>query len=412
MLANNDINPFLFLSKFLYKHILIIHKLLFKIINCHSFFSFQHQVIKIDEMSLSADKGLDLDITIQQRCKCTEHHIFKESELCNMQGDFSCGSCSCYEGYSGRSCKCNLKDHNSYTELENECRLPTNDTDIHSPICSDRGYCDCGECFCNKGYAGQYCECLQCPIIDGKICGGSDRATCNCGTCICDNGWSGEDCSCTANKDTCIAPHNSEICSGNGDCKCGTCDCSTNFHGDFCEREHGLEASAMCSYYESCVRCMILRKQQKDCANLSDICRDSYNQEFIAEFFTDISDDEVKCIIRLPTGDDEQCDHQYTYRIDHIRQSQIKIVFNECKRIGTAFFALGLVITTILLGLVVVVVLKATWVIQDRREYAQFVKNREKENSFNMSPIYKSPITTYKVPQYIDNEYTDTIRSS
>lgn len=155
---------------------------------------------------------------------------------------------------------------------------------------------------------------------------------------------------------------------------------------------------------------MILRKQQLKCDNISDICRSADNREYIAEFFNDISDANVTCIIRIPTEDDERCEHRYTYRIDHIKQTQIRIVLSPCKPIGVAFFALGIFLLTVFLGLVVIVVMKVTWTIKDRREYARFEEDKRKTTNYNMSPIYKSPITTYNVPRRVDDETETEIR--
>lgn len=186
------------------------------------FRSFQHQTIKIEELSLSA-VGLDMDLTLQEICDCSAHHSIMDSDICNNQGNFTCGKCTCNDEWSGRTCNCNLKDYDSIIELTNSCRLPSNDTEYSNsgPICSDRGDCVCGECFCNQGYIGNHCECLQCPIINGKVCGGNNGATCDCGKCVCDDGWTGDDCNCPTTTDTCLAPHNEEICSGEGECKCG-----------------------------------------------------------------------------------------------------------------------------------------------------------------------------------------------
>lgn len=140
-----------------------------------------------------------------------------------MKGDLICGTCKCHEGWSGKTCKCNIQDYDSYNELSNSCRQPSNDTDnmYGGLICSDRGDCICGECFCNRGYTGAHCECLECQIINDKVCGGNNGARCECGVCVCDDGWTGDDCNCSTSIDLCLAPHNSEICSGKGECKCG-----------------------------------------------------------------------------------------------------------------------------------------------------------------------------------------------
>lgn len=59
------------------------------------------------------------------------------------------------------------------------------------------GVCDCGECHCESGWTGQYCNCSSstesCMSDDGVLC--SDRGRCQCGHCVCSvPGASGDKC--------------------------------------------------------------------------------------------------------------------------------------------------------------------------------------------------------------------------
>ncbi|XP_015585793.1 integrin beta-PS, partial [Cephus cinctus] len=82
---------------------------------------------------------------------------------------------------------------------------------------------------------------LQC----GCDCGTAINSKCinginECGICKCDFGWSGETCNCnenswTGNKQQCIYPGETEICSGRGECICGECSCDPGYSGLFCE---------------------------------------------------------------------------------------------------------------------------------------------------------------------------------
>lgn len=59
------------------------------------------------------------------------------------------------------------------------------------------GVCDCGECHCESGWEGHYCNCSTsteaCTSEDGALCSG--RGRCECGHCVCSvPGASGDRC--------------------------------------------------------------------------------------------------------------------------------------------------------------------------------------------------------------------------
>lgn len=53
--------------------------------------------------------------------------------------------------------------YDSHKELLYQCRVPMASNETLGAICSDNGECECGECKCNYGLYGTYCECPLCP---------------------------------------------------------------------------------------------------------------------------------------------------------------------------------------------------------------------------------------------------------
>ncbi len=56
--------------------------------------------------------------------------------------------CRCQKGWTKDDCSCPPED------ISNEyCRDA-----LTGRICSDKGLCECGECDCDRGYEGKYCQ--------------------------------------------------------------------------------------------------------------------------------------------------------------------------------------------------------------------------------------------------------------
>jgi hypothetical protein len=94
------------------------------------------------------------------------------SVVCSGRGFCSSeGKCSCYVGFSGNDCSVSKKCHDD---------------------CNSHGVCFNGRCFCDPGFAAEYCEKLEpCP---GKPSQCSDRGLCINGMCVCEPGFGGLDC--------------------------------------------------------------------------------------------------------------------------------------------------------------------------------------------------------------------------
>ena len=59
--------------------------------------------------------------------------------------------------FAGETCDC---DESSRINNVQQCIQ-----DSSTKICSDRGDCVCGECFCDDGYNGAFCECSACDKV-------------------------------------------------------------------------------------------------------------------------------------------------------------------------------------------------------------------------------------------------------
>lgn len=123
----------------------------------------EKQTIKIEEASI-ANEYLQLEIELQITCPCMkEEEGEKDSWRCNENGEFKCGMCLCHDGFVGATCDCNLMNYNSSQELDAQCRhIGLSNNEAVTQICSDRGECLCGECYCDRGFEGKHCECLKC----------------------------------------------------------------------------------------------------------------------------------------------------------------------------------------------------------------------------------------------------------
>lgn len=197
----------------------------------------------------SFSDGLRMDVGIVcDLCAC---ELQKEvgSPQCSGNGDFMCGHCVCYEGWSGKTCSCST---GSLSDIQ-PCLREGED----SP-CSGRGECQCGRCVCyGEGrYEGQFCEFdnFQCPRTAGFLC--NDRGRCSMGRCECEPGWTGLSCDCPLSNATCI-DSNGGICNGRGRCECGRCHCDQRslYTDTTCEINYSAVRLGLCEDLRSCVQC-------------------------------------------------------------------------------------------------------------------------------------------------------------
>ncbi|CAB4002298.1 Hypothetical predicted protein, partial [Paramuricea clavata] len=98
-----------------------------------------------------------------------------DSPRCNGNGSLVCGNCECDEGWSGEFCQCDAQRFSNINS--DKCK---NSNETGALTCSGNGECDCGVCQCNlipdktEKYYGQFCQCsnFNCELFDTKLCGG------------------------------------------------------------------------------------------------------------------------------------------------------------------------------------------------------------------------------------------------
>ncbi|XP_053673915.1 integrin beta-nu [Anopheles nili] len=351
--------------------------------------------VRIEE-TLISNEAVDLHIDLRTACSCEQNEKGMElSKLCNFNGDYVCGLCNCYAGWIGKTCECNLQNTQNMKELFEQCVAPSAEDDLRSgPVCSDQGECVCGQCYCNPGYEGEHCECNECTIIEGKICGGLDHGICSCGTCSCFDSWSGDNCDCSTDTSGCKAPLNNEICSGHGECSCGRCNCDESYFGPFCETKDG-EQPALCSSYEDCVRCAVNEMNDLPCQDLDNRCREKIGL-YTIELVTS-NDASLNCTFRF-SNDENTCDYKYSYELAQNHQTVLKIQRFECKAINFLTAGISIAVSIILGGLVLLMSYRVKIMYDDRKMFAKFEQERQDTVYQMESPLYKSPITKFQVP--------------
>lgn len=112
------------------------------------------------------------------------------------------------------------------------------------------------------------------------------------------------------------------------------------------------------------------------------------------------SDDDIGCIARVRYDDDTPCEYKFTYNLNDDGESFLSIEDATCPPFNYAGFAIGsIVIATLIVGLVIIMFIKCSMYLSDKREYARFEESRQQTEYRFESPIYKSPITEFKNPQ-------------
>ncbi|CAB4059723.1 ITGB1 [Lepeophtheirus salmonis] len=221
----------------------------------------RNHVIQITSKGIQESWLIVVELVCECDCENPGHSSYVESaEHCHFNGDLICGDCQCnlVMGH-GEHCETVCRDYER-EDLLDQCRSSEN-----SPVCSNRGVCECGSCFCrprenrNERVYGQYCECdnFSCDRYNGLLCSGN--GVCECGRCKCRREWRvpGYDaCECKASLSTFMNPfrkYEGEICSGNGNCVCGECKCEEGYSGRYCES--CLTCPSQCELLKPCVNC-------------------------------------------------------------------------------------------------------------------------------------------------------------
>uniref|UniRef100_A0A182N8S2 Integrin beta n=1 Tax=Anopheles dirus TaxID=7168 RepID=A0A182N8S2_9DIPT len=357
--------------------------------------------VRIEEKLIS-NEAVELEIDLRTTCDCENNKKPTElSQQCNYNGDYVCGQCQCYAGWIGKTCECNLQNSQNQRELFEKCVAPSLGDELRTgPICSDRGECVCGQCYCNPGFDGEHCECNECTKVDGKICGGTDHGVCICGICSCFDSWSGDNCDCSTDTTGCKAPSNDALCSDHGQCNCGRCTCDESFFGPFCETKDG-EESALCSSYEDCVRCAVNEINDLGCQDLDRKCR-----EKIGLYKVDLVQSDnafLNCTFRF-SNEENVCDYKFSYELTESHQTLLKVQNFQCKEINLITAGLSIAASIVIGGILMLICYRCKIMYDDRKMFAMFEKEREQQTLYELeSPLYKSPITQFKVPDEVES---------
>ncbi|XP_049808264.1 integrin beta-PS-like [Schistocerca nitens] len=339
-------------------------------------------------MAVGIRDSIAVDLQVFTDCPCSKEKKPNASE-CNEMGTLVCGNCACNSGRFGERCECNGTD---ILDDEEVCRSSNS-----SEICSGRGRCICGKCYCEEkeGVSGDYCECdeFSCEVVNGKICSG--HGSCKCGTCICVLPWTGKACQCYNNTDLCKSPITGKECSGNGHCECGKCVCKTTdglpYSGDFCEKDP--VSGSKCDTLRDCVKCMVDNEEVKDrCVN----CNFTFTLTESVE--VNEENNEVQCFI------EGECKRSFVYYTNEMNgEVVIRASRNEiCPQRANIALISGIFLgAALLLGIICLIIWKLLTNYYDQVQYAKFEEEAKRARMNAMeSPLYKPATSTYRNPLY------------
>eukprot|EP00079_Xenopus_tropicalis_P009383 XP_002933344.2 PREDICTED: integrin beta-8 [Xenopus tropicalis] len=155
-------------------------------------------------------------IKVHRDCTCQCNSVSQAKGKCVTDDSTDCQTTPCKEEI------CSSDELDSASE---SCRASPS-----QPVCSGRGVCLCGKCFCQKtklgAIYGKYCEkdTFSCPYHHGKLCSGN--GDCEDGKCRCFNGWESDRCHCASSLRKHCMNSKGLVCSGRGVCQCGKCECT------------------------------------------------------------------------------------------------------------------------------------------------------------------------------------------
>ncbi|XP_014600603.1 PREDICTED: integrin beta-PS-like [Polistes canadensis] len=397
-------------------------EIVLKAFECPKNLSERQQVLQIKPRGIN--ESLTVDIEILCDCPCEKKDNSElNSVKCKRRGTLTCGICFCNDGFYGKQCECEGHEFGSSSQNVTEDCKASNTSD---EICSGHGACKCGVCNCMKRenpqeiFYGKYCECdnFSCKRSGDEVCG--KHGKCECGRCNCRPGFSGETCDCKETNSTCILPStdkaekSSTICSGRGDCICGKCHChekdKIRYSGEFCEECPNCPGQR-CEELKDCVECMAYGTgplaQNGTC--------NCYYQISIVDVVKEDSENDYKLDTHYcRTDGDGGCFFAFKYEYvgkGKNKDNTIKILVQkkpECPvPIDVFGVALGVAISVILAGLLIILIWKIATMVHDKREYEKFERERVLATwGRSDNPLYKQAVSTFSNPTFKGNEET------
>lgn len=331
-----------------------------------------------------------LQIELESLCECEcqkERPQQANSSVCG-HGTLTCGTCQCERGYMGPRCECTEEKAQS-----SDCRK-----DDHADVCSGQGMCVCGECVCHPSSFGRvygsYCECdnFSCLRFRGQLCGG--HGVCECGECVCHPGWIGEYCNCSTSTEACVS-EDGGVCSGRGNCVCGSCVCTEpGASGDTCEKCPTCGDS--CSSIRSCVECHL---QQGDSPEKEQCLQACSSPLAIVSNTTDFDESQsIACSLQSASHcflSFSLVEAEHTFNVYNLKQ------YDCPEPPDIAMIVLGVSLSVLTIGIILLVVWKLLVSVHDRKEVAKFEAERAKAKwQSGTNPLFRSSTSTFKNVTY------------
>ncbi|XP_044299064.1 integrin beta-7 [Varanus komodoensis] len=326
---------------------------------------------------LGVGEELQVQLTTACECQCGDAQPYAE-HCSGGHGNFSCGVCSCQEGYVGRLCECQQEKAGA---PEATCQ-DVNDT---GPICSGKGQCVCGKCQCSSQASGPFCNCdnTACHRHNGQLCAGNGQ--CRCGTCQCDANYTGSACECSLDTSGCV--QEGTTCSGHGRCVCNRCQCDPSWFGSHCS--HCLDCQTPCELHRDCAECKAFGTGQ-----LSANCSASCGQT--VQVVPAASTHEGWCQMPMKGSS------LLIFLIETDETGGVTLTVSRKEgTTQTVNLVLWLVLGLVLAGLSIMVLYRGIVEVQDRREFKRFEKELEKlQWDKANNPLFREATTTFINPKF------------
>ncbi|KAA0715491.1 Integrin beta-2 [Triplophysa tibetana] len=331
--------------------------------------------------------GEKLKVTVSTRCECECDDTNKPHSHCENNGVVVCGGCRCNQGYIGQRCECQIgqKDEAS---LRAQCKKD-NGTE-----CEGKGDCLCGRCQChitegNSQYYGEFCECddEHCENFNNKQCGGHGQ--CKCGKCECNEGYEGTACHCAISDKACKTKET--VCHNRGTCVCNQCKCQREYKRPYCKECPTCQAA--CQQSASCVECLAFESGpfQKNCSKACDHLKHRISEKLAK------SDCRVK--------DAEGCWMTFTMtEQDGLDKYWVNVLKSRDCSEGPRIAAIvgGSLAGGALIGLLILLIVKACLYASDLKDWRRFEKDRKLEKFSGINPLFQNA-TTIQNPTFSED---------
>ncbi|XP_043105025.1 integrin beta-2 [Puntigrus tetrazona] len=326
-----------------------------------------------------------LKVNVQTRCKCECDDSSEPQSHCKFHGRIICGSCSCDSDYIGQHCEC-IRGQKDEASLKAQCRKD-NGTE-----CEGNGDCLCGRCHCHTtdgggNFYGEFCECddEHCEKYNNKQC--ADHGKCKCGTCECDQGYEGTACQCPKSDTEC--KNDNSICHERGKCMCNRCECGRGYKAPYCKTCPTCQSP--CKESRSCVECLAFGTGlfEKNCSIACGHLKHTMADKL---FSNDCRErDKEGCLMYYVMSEQLGFDK---YFVSVLKDRECPEGPNIAAIVGGSLAGVALI------GLLILLIVKALLYASDLREWKRFEKDRKHEKTSGTNPLFQNATTTVQNPTF------------